>query len=105
MANSNSPLDCAAGGAADQQVSQENETKLLLAMLDLALTNIKISETIRDKSAATLCLTRAVDTYGSVKGLLPKLTLLPEQVALVHERLEAVRRRLWTGPVKPAEGG
>ncbi len=103
MVDSNSPLDRAPVGAGDnQRVSQEDETKLLLSMLNLALTNIDIAETNRDKAAATQCLMRAVDTYGSVKGLLPKLGLLPEQVALVHERLETVRRRLWTGPLKPA---
>ena len=72
-------------------------------MLDLALTNIEIAATNRNEQAAATCLMRAVETYGSVKSILPKLGLNPDHVALVQERLDAVRRRLWTGPMKSAD--
>jgi hypothetical protein len=79
---------------------QENETRLLLAMLDLALTNIEIAATNQDEAAAARCLMRAVETYGSVKSILPKVGLKSEQIELVQERLDVVRRRLWTGPMR-----
>jgi|KBSMisStaDraftv2_1062788.scaffolds.fasta_scaffold515979_2 hypothetical protein len=80
---------------------EANEALLLLGMLNLALTNPDVAATTQDKEKATASLMRAVDTYGGVKSLLPELSLLPEQVALVQERLDTVRRHLWTGPVKP----
>lgn len=83
---------------------QESETLLLLGMLDLALTNIEIAATNRDERTAATCMMRAVETYGSVKSILSKVGLKPEQLALVQERLETIRRRLWTGPKKPADG-
>ena len=81
---------------------QNNETLLLLTMLDLAMTNIDVAISLlgkQDKEAASRCLTKAVDTYGSVKNILPKLDLQPQQAELVRERLDLVRQRLWSGPV------
>jgi hypothetical protein len=60
--------------------SQTDETLLLLSMLDLALTNMDVAATGRDKEGATRCSMSAVDTYGSVKSLLPKLDLEPRYV-------------------------
>ena len=99
MVNSQS-LELILGRLADDP--QENETLLLLAMLDLALTNIEFAATNQDERATAECLIKAVETYGSVKSILPKVGLKPEQVALVQERLDTVRRRLWTGPMKSA---
>lgn len=54
----------------------------------------------RGTRAASQCLMRAVETYGSVKSILLKLDLRQEQSALVRERLNTVRQRLWSGPMK-----
>lgn len=94
VVNSKSLDSVPAGLAGDPQ---ENETLLLLGMLDLASTNIDIAAINEDEQAAARCLMRAVETYGSVKSILPKLGLKPEQVTLVQQRLDSVRRRLWTG--------
>jgi hypothetical protein len=107
MADTRSPFELVLGSVTDElrpaQDWQADERSLLLAMLDLALTNITIAMTNRDKEAATRCLMSAVDTYGSVKSLLPKLGLSAEHVAAIHERLEVVRQRLWTGPMMSAD--
>ncbi len=82
---------------------RESETRLLLSLLNLSLTYIRIASTHGEGPAATNCLMRAIDTYGSVKDLLPKLDLQPEQVRLVSERLSVVREKLdGTGRDSPA---
>lgn len=107
MGNTESPIETVPGGATDGlrpgQDWQTDEALVLLSMLNLALTNIDMAMTNRNKEAAAPCLMRAVDTYGRVKSLLPKLDLRSELVALVHERLEVVRRLIWTGPIRPAD--
>ncbi|HEY6922409.1 MAG TPA: hypothetical protein VI653_02990 [Steroidobacteraceae bacterium] len=102
MVDSSKPLPSVLDGLTHDP--QGSETVLLLALLDLALTNIGLAASNQDKNAAAQCMTKAVETYGSVKSLLPKLGLLPAQTALVQERLDTVRRRLWTGPMKSAGG-
>lgn len=73
---------------------QTDEALVLLCMLNLALTYVDMAMTNRNKTAAKACLRRAVDNYGSVKSLLPRLDLRSELVILVRERLEVVRRLL-----------
>jgi hypothetical protein len=70
------------------------EAHLLLSTLDLALARIALAESSGDGEQSTRHLARALDAYGSVKGLLPKLGLRSEQVAVVQERLNAVKQRL-----------
>ena len=73
---------------------QARETQLLLSVLDRALSRIALATSCRDDERASHYLAQALDSYGSVKGLMPKLGLTPEQVRLVTDRLEAVRRLL-----------
>jgi hypothetical protein len=77
-----------------------DETLLLLSLLDLALTNIEVSRATRarDPDASLNVLMKAVDTYSSVKNLLPKLDLAPDQIDFLQARLNEVRQRLWPGP-------
>jgi hypothetical protein len=70
------------------------EAHLLLSTLDLALTRIALAERSDDSEQSMRHLARAIDAYGSVKGLLPKLGLASDQVALVQERLNAVKQCL-----------
>ena len=73
---------------------QAQETQLLLSVLDYALNRIALASNCHDDERASRYLVQVVDSYGSVKGLLPKLGLTPEQTKLVEDRLEAVRRLL-----------
>lgn len=77
------------------------ETLLLLSLLDLVMTDIEVAQVSCDQEAASTFLMRAVDTYGQVKTLLPKLDLEKEQKDLVREGMETVRQRLWPDPMKP----
>ena len=70
------------------------ETHLLLSSLDLALWTIERARGCADHERAAQLLMQAVESYGTVKGLLPKLGLPPEQLAVVSERLKAVQQRL-----------
>jgi hypothetical protein len=82
---------------------QANETYLLLSSLDLALGFIATAHRCGDRERAARLLTQAVESYGSVKGLLPKLGLRPEQVALVSQRLKAVQQCLGATPAARVE--
>lgn len=73
---------------------QAQETQLLLSVLDRALSRIALAASCQDDEQASQYLSQALDSYGSVKGLLPKLGLTAEQVVLVQERLETVRSLL-----------
>jgi hypothetical protein len=73
---------------------QAQETLLLLSLLDRALTRIALAAGCHDDGKAAQYLSQALDSYGSVKGLLPKLGLTMDQVTLVKERLETVRHLL-----------
>ena len=75
---------------------QAQETQLLLSLLDTALNRLALARSCQDDERASQYLAQAVDSYGSVKGLLPKLGLTPEQIMLVNGRLETVRRLLGT---------
>lgn len=75
---------------------QARETQLLLSVLDRALSRIALATSCQDAQQASQYLSQALDLYGSVKGLLPKLGLAVEQVALVRERLDTVRSLLPT---------
>jgi hypothetical protein len=77
---------------------QANETYLLLSSLDLALGFIATARGCGDRECAARLLTQAVESYGSVKGVLPKLGLRPEQMALVSQRLKAVQECLGATP-------
>ena len=85
---------------ADEQAS---ETHLLLSSLDLALGFIARAHRCGDRERRTQLLTQAVESYGSVKGLLPKLALRPEQMALVGQRLRAVQECLRATPPIPTD--
>jgi hypothetical protein len=78
-----------AKGPADWRSS---ETQLLLSMLELALTYLQIQA--GNPNGTTRRLMYALDTYISVKNVLPKLDLQAEQVRLVNERLQVVQDRL-----------
>jgi hypothetical protein len=75
---------------------QAQETQLLLSVLDRAVSRIALATSCQDPERASQYLSQALDSYGSVKGLLPKLGLTADQVTLVRERLETVRRLLPT---------
>lgn len=75
---------------------QARETQLLLSVLDHALSRIALATSCREPAQASQYLSQALDSYGSVKGLLPKLGLTADQVTLVKERLERVRQLLPT---------
>jgi len=83
---------------------QASETHLLLSSLDLALSFIATAHRCNDRERAARLLTQAVESYGSVKGLLPKLELRPEQVALVSGRLKAVQQCLHRMTAASVEG-
>lgn len=75
---------------------QAQETQLLLSVLDRALSRIALASSCQDPARALQYLSQALESYGSVKGLLPKLGLTAEQVSLVKEKLERVRQLLPT---------
>jgi hypothetical protein len=109
MQKSDLPRDSAATDtqAADRTLlsrdQQANEIHLLLSSLDLALGFIATAHRCGDRERATQLLTQAIESYGSVKGLLPKLGLRPEQAALVSERLKAVQQCLSAAPTALVE--
>jgi hypothetical protein len=73
-----------------------SEIPLLLANIDSALHDLDRAEASRDTESAVRSLESALHTYGSVKHLLPKLGLTPEQRRAVEKRLAELRARLVT---------
>lgn len=90
-------MDSEPGDDAHTPAWQARETQLLLSILDTALSRIALGTRCPDDGRASRYLAQAVDSYGSVKGLLPKLGLTPEQVTLIRERLDTVRSLLPLG--------
>ena len=72
-------MDAEVGFDTGSPAWQARETQLLLSVLDLALSRIALAADCRDDERASRYLSQALDSYGSVKGLLPKLGLTAEQ--------------------------
>jgi len=100
VANSNteasSPVltDTRAGTQVSGSDDQAREMHFLLSSLDLAVRSIDTARGCADRHRAAQLLSQAVESYGSVKSLLPKVGLSQEQADLVSARLKAVQECL-----------
>ncbi len=70
------------------------EATLLIANIEAALHDLDRAQRTLDTQSAQRSLESALDTYGSVKHLLPKLGLNAEQRSAVEKRLAELRTRL-----------
>jgi len=74
----------------------ESESRLLLANITFALRALDRLGNEPDGAAATRVLEEAVHTYGSIKHLLAKLDLKPEQRTHLEAQLRILRERIMT---------
>jgi hypothetical protein len=70
------------------------ETALLLANLESALRSLAKSGAGEDSLRSLSRLEQALQTYGSIKHLLPKLNLTTRQRAPVETQLQALRAQI-----------
>lgn len=72
------------------------EITLLLASIGSALRELENARWANDAPTAVRSLESALHTYGSVKHLLPKLNLDPEQRNVVGRQLSLLREQIVT---------
>jgi hypothetical protein len=70
------------------------EVELLVLQLRQAHTTLDRAIAAGDQSAIVRGIQKATDNYGSVKDVLPKLGLAPNQIASVREQLARLHARL-----------
>ncbi len=71
-----------------------SELTLLLANIGTALRELDGARFARDSESAVRSLESALHTYGSVKHLLPKLSLTADQRTVVERQLALLRERI-----------
>jgi hypothetical protein len=79
------------------QTDLDSETALLLANIEFALRTLEKQNPSDGREDLRKSLTRlelALQTYGSVKHLLPKLNLAAAQRATVEQQLQVQRRQI-----------
>lgn len=72
----------------------DSELTLLLANIGTALRALDAERFARDSESAVRSLESALHTYGSVKHLLPKLSLTSDQRTVVERQLSLLRERI-----------
>jgi hypothetical protein len=82
------------GSPAEISIDSDPETGLLLANLDSALRNLAKTEAGENSPGSLSRLEQALQTYGSIKHLLPKLNLTARQRAPVETQLQALRAQI-----------
>ncbi len=82
------------GSPAEIPIDSDPETALLLANLDSALRNLATIEAGEDTPRSLSRLEQALQTYGSIKHLLPKLNLTAGRRAPVEKQLQVLRAQI-----------
>jgi hypothetical protein len=76
------------------EASIDPETALLLANIDSARRSLEKADAADDAQTSLSCLEAALHTYGSIKHLLPKLSLNAAQRVPVEEELRKLRDQI-----------
>ena len=79
---------------AENSIDSDPETALLLTNLESALRNLTKTDAREDTRQSFSRLEQALQTYGSIKHLLPKLNLTAGQRAPVEKQLQALRAQI-----------
>ena len=82
------------GSPAEISIDSDPETGLLLANLDSALRHLAKTKAGENSPGSLSRLEQALQTYGSIKHLLPKLNLTAARRAPVESQLQALRAQI-----------